>query len=221
MTHDIRRWSSGVLISTAAVWAMSCSNTPAEPSDVFASVSAVQSSVKAAAPTPSPAPAKCSCTSVSVTFDPGGQTPTWGVYSVKKNSTWRVGFRIDVTCTGTGQSNLCKVSQIENGTLSWTLGDKPGQIVGGEKKVTNFHKGSFGDPWQKEYSDALGADYPGNTTDLMSITLSMEFEIKCVSSDDQVVSKKFKVEGTVEAQAATRGAKPTLAKPVITYTPQG
>jgi hypothetical protein len=155
-----------------------------------------------------------------VQFDPGGATPTWATYLVNGNSKWRVGFRIDVTCTGTGQSNKCVVHQIENGTLSWTVGGTPGQIVGKAKKVTNFHKGKFGDPWQKEYSDALGADYPVNTTAKLSATLDMEFEIKCVSADGTAISQKFKIQGSVDAQASAKGTRPTLSNATLTLTPQ-
>ena len=100
---------------------------------------------------------------MSVQFDPGGAAPGWGTYVVKKCSSWRVGFRIDVTCTGTGQSNQCTVYQIEKGSLTWTVDGRPGKIVGKSSKVTNFPKVNVSDPWQKEYSDALGADYPANS----------------------------------------------------------
>ena len=111
--------------------------------------------------------------------------------------------------------------KIENGTLTFTIGGKNGQIVGKEKKVTKFHSGKLTDPWQKDYSDALGADYPANATDKMSIALDMEFEIKCVSSDGQSISRRFKIQGSVDAQAATKGAKPTLTGSTITFTPLG
>jgi hypothetical protein len=52
----------------------------------------------------------------------------------------------------------------------------------------------------------------------MSITLDMEFEIKCVSSDGQSLSKRFKIQGSVD-EAASRGAKPTLGGGSITLTP--
>jgi hypothetical protein len=207
-----------VVLSIAGVFGLSCAQPPSEPSSI---AGATQGAGAPAAPTPTPPPARCTCTSVSVQFDPGGATPAWGAYLVNGNSNWRVGFRINVTCTGTGQSNKCTVFQIENGTLTFTIGGKNGQIVGKEKKVTKFHKGTLTDPWQKEYSDALGADYPANATDTMSITLDMEFEIKCVSSDGQSISKRFKVQGSVDAQAASRGAKPTLSGGTITFTPLG
>ena len=87
--------------------------------------------------------------------------------------------------------------------------------------MTKFEKGKLGDPWEKEYSDALGADYPPSSTDKMSITLDMEFEIKCVSSDGTSISKRFKIQGSVDAQAATKGAKPTLSNASLTFTPIG
>jgi hypothetical protein len=152
---------------------------------------------------------------------PAAATPSWGAYLVNGNSNWRIGFRINVTCTGTGESNKCTVFQIEKGTLTFTIGGKNGQIIGKEKKVTKFHKGTLTDPWQKEYSDALGADYPANATDRMSITLDMEFEIKCVSSDGQSISRRFKVQGSVDAQAAAKGAQPALTGGTITFTPLG
>ena len=163
-------------------------------------------------------PPKCLCTSVTVEFEPGGNSPQWGTYLVGGNSRWRVGFRINVKCTGTGDSSKCSVFQIENGTLKWTVGGKPGQVTGQSKKVT-FHSGKLTDPWEKEYSDALGADYPANTTDSMSVTLDMEFEIKCVSADGSTQSKKFKVMGTVDAQAASKGKQPALSNASITLTP--
>ena len=205
-----------VVLSVAGV-AMSCAPSPSEPSSV---AGVAQDASPAAAPTPTPT-AKCSCTSVTAQFDPGGATPAWGAYLVNGNSNWRVGFRINVTCTGTGQSNKCTVFQIENGTLAWTIGGRNGQITGKEKKVTKFHAGKLSDPWQKEYSDALGADYPANTTDKMSVTLDMEFEIKCVSSDGQSLSRRFRIQGSVDAQAASRGAKPALTGGTITFTPLG
>jgi hypothetical protein len=162
----------------------------------------------------------CQCTSVSIQFEPGGDTPAWGAYLVGGNSKWRIGFRINVKCTGTGDSSKCSVVQIEKGTLKWTVGGKSGEIVGRESKVTS-QKGKLGDPWEKEYSDALGADYPVNSTDKMSLTLSMEFEIKCVSQDGQSISKRFKVEGSIDAQAAMKGGKPTLSGGSITFTPIG
>jgi hypothetical protein len=205
-----------VVLSIAGVFGLSCAQPPSEPSSVS---SAAES---ASAPTPTPTPTgRCTCTSVGVQFDPGGGTPSWGAYLVNGNSTWRIGFRINATCTGTGQSNKCTVFQIEKGTLAWTVGGRNGQIIGQEKKVTKFHAGKLGDPWQKEYSDALGADYPVNATDKMSITLDMEFEIKCVSSDGQSISKRFRIQGSVDAQAASRGARPTLTGVTITLTPLG
>jgi len=162
---------------------------------------------------------QCQCTSVSVQFEPGGDTPAWSVYSVSGQRS-RVGFRINVTCAGTGDNSKCSVFQIEKGTLKWTVGGKSGEIVGKESKVS-FQKGKLGDPWEKSYSDALGADYPANSTDKMSITLSMEFEIKCVSQDVQSISRKFKVEGSVDAQAATKGGKPALSGGSMTFTPLG
>lgn len=210
---------SVAVLSICAAVAAACSPTPVQPGGTLAEG---QRSSGVAAPSPSPTPgdARCRCTSVAVQFEPGGDTPTWGTYLVNGNSNWRVGFRINVTCAGTGESNKCTVFQIEKGTLSWTVGGKSGQIVGQEKKVTKFHKGKLGDPWEKEYSDALGADYPPNATDKMSLTLDMEFEIKCVSSDGASISKRFKIQGSADAQAATRGAKPTLANASLTLTPQ-
>jgi len=205
-----------VVLSVAGVFGVSCAEPPSEPS----SVAGAAHGASAAAPTPTPT-AKCTCTSVGVQFDPGGATPSWGAYLVNGNSNWRIGFRINVTCTGTGESNKCTVFQIENGTLTFTIGGKNGQIVGKEKKVTKFHSGKLTDPWQKDYSDALGADYPANATDKMSIALDMEFEIKCVSSDGQSISRRFKIQGSVDAQAATKGAKPTLTGSTITFTPLG
>jgi len=205
-----------VVLSVAGVFGVSCAEPPSEPS----SVAGPAHGASAAAPTPTPT-AKCTCTSVGVQFDPGGATPSWGAYLVNGNSNWRIGFRINVTCTGTGESNKCTVFQIENGTLTFTIGGKNGQIVGKEKKVTKFHSGKLTDPWQKDYSDALGADYPANATDKMSIALDMEFEIKCVSSDGQSISRRFKIQGSVDAQAATKGAKPTLTGSTITFTPLG
>ena len=207
----------GVLVlSVAGVFGVSCAEPPSEPS----SVAGAAHGASAAAPTPTPT-AKCTCTSVGVQFDPGGATPSWGAYLVNGNSNWRIGFRINVTCTGTGESNKCTVFQIENGTLTFTIGGKNGQIVGKEKKVTKFHSGKLTDPWQKDYSDALGADYPANATDKMSIALDMAFEIKCVSSDGQPISRRFKIQGSVDAQAASKGAKPTLTGSTITFTPLG
>ena len=55
----------------------------------------------------------------------------------------------------------------------------------------------------------------------MSVTLDMEFEIKCVSSDGQSLSKRFRIQGSVDAQAASRGAKPALTGGTITFTPLG
>ena len=55
----------------------------------------------------------------------------------------------------------------------------------------------------------------------MSITLDMEFEIKCVSSDDTSILKRFKIQGSVQAQAATRGVKPALSGGSLTLTPLG
>ena len=208
-----------VVLSIAGVFAVSCEKTPSEPSSVAGA--AQSANAPAAAPTPTPPPTKCTCTSVTAQFDPGGATPSWGAYLVNGNSNWRIGFRINVTCTGTGESNKCTVFQIENGTLTFTIGGKNGQIVGKEKKVTKFHSGKLTDPWQKDYSDALGADYPANATDKMSIALDMEFEIKCVSSDGQSISRRFKIQGSVDAQAATKGAKPTLTGSTITFTPLG
>jgi len=205
-----------VVLSVGGVFGVSCAQPPSEPS----SVAGAAHGASAAAPTPTPT-AKCTCTSVGVQFDPGGATPSWGAYLVNGNSNWRIGFRINVTCTGTGESNKCTVFQIENGTLTFTIGGKNGQIVGKEKKVTKFHSGKLTDPWQKDYSDALGADYPANATDKMSIALDMEFEIKCVSSDGQSISRRFKIQGSVDAQAATKGAKPTLTGSTITFTPLG
>ena len=109
--------------------------------------------------------------------------------------------------------------QIEKGALTWSVGKQSGEIKGKEKKVTKFEKGKFGDPWEKEYSDALGADYPNNTTDTLSATLNMEFEIRCVSSDGQPISRRFKVEGSVQAQAATQGGKPVPTGPDPQFTP--
>lgn len=211
-----------VILSAICVFGISCAQPPSEPSNLGATAQGASAASKATpTPTPTGTPARCSCTSVSVQFDPGGATPAWGAYLVNGNSNWRVGFRINVTCTGTGESNKCTVFQIENGTLSWTIGGRNGQIVGKESKVTKFQKGKLTDPWQKEYSDALGADYPANTTDKMSITLDMEFEIKCVSSDGQSLSKRFRIQGSVDAQAAGRGAKPALTGGAVTFTPLG
>lgn len=209
---------SVVALSVGGLFGVSCAQPPSEPSSLPGTA---ESARGAATPTPTGTPARCSCTSVSVQFDPGGATPAWGAYLVNGNSNWRVGFRINVTCTGTGQSNKCTVFQIENGMLTWTVGGRNGQIVGKETKVTRFHKGKLTDPWEKEYSDALGADYPANATDKMSITLDMEFEIKCVSSDSQSLSKRFRIQGSVDAQAAARGARPTLGGGTITLTPLG
>lgn len=208
------RWSVVALVIVAAA-AGGCSQTPVQPGDA---VVAGQRTSGVAAPSPSPTPTvKCRCSAVTVQFDPGGDSPSWGAYLVNGKSNWRVGFRINVTCTGTGQSNLCTVFQNESGTLSWTVGSKTGQIVGKNNKVTKFEKAKVGDPWEKSYSDALGADYPANSTDKMSITLNMDFEIQCVSSDGTTtISKKFKVQGSVDAQAATKGAKPTLSNATLT-----
>ena len=161
---------------------------------------------------------KCRCSTISYEFEPGGAAPKWGAYLVSGNSKWRVGFRINVKCTGTGTSNQCTVFQNETGTLNWTIGGKSGEVKGQQKKVTKFHKGKFGDPWEKEYSDALGADYPPNSTEMMTGTLNMEFELKCVSSDGQSISKRFKVEGSFEAKAATKGGQPSVtgADPKLT-----
>jgi len=193
--------------------ATACSQTPVQPT-------AGQSS--AAAPSPSPTPdAACECTSVTVTFDPGGATPTWGVYAVSGNGTnkSRVGFRLDVKCTGKGQSNKCTVLQIEKGKLTWTVGGDKGEIVGKETEVKSFPNVKIGDNWEKGYSDALGADYPRNSTDTMTVNLDMEFEIKCVSSDGQTKSQHFKIVGSVDAKAPSKGAKPTLTNATLTLTP--
>jgi hypothetical protein len=219
MARGFTPTSVAVLSICAAVTA-ACSATPVQPG---AAVAEGQRTSGVAAPSPSPTPdVKCRCSSVTVQFEPGGDAPSWGTFRVTGNSTWRVGFRINVTCTGTGQSNLCTVFQNESGTLSWTVGGKTGQIVGKNNKVTKFEKAKVGDPWQKEYSDALGADYPPNSTDQMSITLNMDFEIKCVSSDGTTtITKKFKVQGSVDAQAAMKGAQPTLSNATLTLLLQG
>ncbi len=201
------------------VFGVSCTPTPSEPSSLGAAQSATAAT---ATPSPTPTPtAKCTCTSVTAQFDPGGATPAWGTYLVNGNSNWRVGFRINVTCTGTGESNKCTVFQIEDGKLTWTIGGRNGEIVGKEKKVTKFHKGKLTDPWEKEYSDALGADYPANATDKMSLSLDMTFEIKCLSSDGQSISRRFRVQGSVDAQAASKGGRPALTAGTITFTPLG
>ena len=151
---------------------------------------------------------KCRCSTISCRSFRAGRCGTEvGGVLVSGNSKWRVGFRINVKCTGTGTSNQCTVFQNETGTFNWTVGGKPGEIKGQQKKVTKFHKGKFGDPWEKEYSDALGADCPPNSTETMTATLNMEFELKCVSSDGQSISKRFKVEGSFEAKAATKGGE--------------
>lgn len=190
-----------------------CSPTPVEPTSVAGS----QKGGSALAPSPTPV-GGCNCTGVAVQFDPGGNTPQWGVYTVK-NGSQRIGFRINVTCDGSGESSKCTIYQIEDGTLTWTVGKQSGKIVGQTKKVTNPPVVTVGDPWHKEYSDALGADYPQNSTDKLTATLDMTFEIKCVSSDGTPKSVKFKVKGTVDAQAAERGGKVTLTNPVLTFTP--
>jgi hypothetical protein len=188
---------------------------PTEPSSAV--VGGQATSVKPPA-SPTPTPGNCTCTELTVLFDPGGAEPAWGAYTVKGNSKYRVGFRIDVTCRGTGRSTDCVVTQIENGSLTWTLGAQPGELLGVTKTVSKFHKVKLTDTWQKEYSDALGADYPADSTEKMSITLDMTFEIKCEPGPD-AAKKKFRVEGTVEAQATKKGTQPTLTKPVIKYTP--
>ena len=206
---------SVVVLSVCAVLAGGCSRTPVPPADAAAPG---QRTNGVAAPSPSPTPTvKCRCSSVTIQFDPGGDTPSWNAYLVNGKSNFRVGFRINVTCTGTGQSNLCTVFQNESGTLSWTIAGRNGQIVGKNNKVTKFEKVNVGDPWEKSYSDALGADYPPNAIDKMSITLNMDFEIQCVSSDGTTtISKKFKVQGSVDAQAAKKGDKPTLSNATLT-----
>ena len=189
-----------------------CAQAPAQPTSIG---SATQGAV---APSPSPTPDPgCRCTSVTARFDPGGDKPAWGAYLVSGNSKWRVGFRIDVTCTGTGPSNKCTITQIENGTLSWAVAGQNGQIIGQAKRVTKFHKIKLGDSWEKQYSDALGGDYPVNTTEKMSLTLDMEFEIKCESPEGEPKSTKFSVQGTAEAQATTKGTKPAVTG-TITFT---
>jgi len=206
---------SVAVLSICVAAAAACSPTPVQPAGP---VAAAQRGSAVETPSPSPTPdVKCRCSQVSVQFDPGGGIPSWGTYLVNGKSNFRVGFRINVTCNGTGQSNLCTVFQNESGTLSWTIAGKNGQIVGKNNKVTKFEKVNVGDPWEKSYSDALGADYPSNSTDKMSITLNMDFEIQCVSSDGTTtISKKFTVQGSVDAQAATKGGPPTLSNATLT-----
>src|SRR4030095_2227526 len=216
MKPVLKPWSVAVLVLGVAM-AARCSPTPVQPT---ASASQSNGLTAAAHPTPTPDPVKCTCTDVGATFDPGGATPSWGVYGLKENGVMRVGFRIDVTCDGKGQSNLCDVYQIEKGQMTWTIGKREGKLIGRAKKVNNFPVANTGDPWHKEYSDALGGDYPLNTAEKMHVELNMEFEIKCISSDKTtVVSKKFKIEGSVDAQAPSRGAEPKLTNAKITFTP--
>ena len=208
-----------VVLALGGLVVASCSSTPSDPSSLPAGPNA--SGVTVAAPTPTGTPDKCTCTNVAVQFDPDGANPAWGTYVVKKGNSWRVGFRIDVTCTGTGQSNQCTVYQIEKGALTWTVDGRQGQIVGKSSKVTSFPKVKIGDTWVKEYSDALGADYPANSTGRLSATLDMEFEIKCTPPDDPPVTKRFRVQGSVDAQAATPGGQPALTNGTMTLTPLG
>lgn len=130
---------------------------------------------------------------VSATFQPDGAEPAWGSFLVKGNSTWRVGFRILGVFTGRGNYRQCKFYQNEDGKLEWTIDGKSAQIVGKSPNViAKFEKATFtGDMWTLEYNDALGAE----------------------------MSKRFKVEGSVKAQAAQKGGKPALTNPMITYTP--
>jgi len=212
----VLRPSAVAVLCVSIGLAAGCAPTPVEPSATLAAGQSGAHEDVGAAPSPTPGGERCRCTSVLSEFDPGVDFPAWNVYPVKNNSQWRVGFRINVTCTGTGQSNQCAVLQIEDGTLTWSVGKQTGKIVGQTKKVTKFHAGTFGDPWQKEYSDALGADYPLNTTEKMSVTLVMSFEIKCLSSDGTAISRRFRVEGSVDAQAAAKGLKPVLSNGTMT-----
>ena len=198
------------------VFVSSCA--PPNPTEPSATSPGSQGTAVRPEPSPTPTPGNCTCTELTVTFDPGGAEPAWGAYLVKGNSKYRVGFRIDVVCKGTGRSSDCVVTQIENGSLTWTIGAQPGELVGVTKTVTKFHKVKITNSWQKEYSDALGADYPADSLEKMSITLDMTFEIKCEPGPD-AAKKKFRVEGTVEAQATKKGDPPALTKPTIKFTP--
>lgn len=221
MTRAIRLGSSifpllTLVLFTAAIGA-SCAETPVEPTGV---------PIIAASPTPTPTPTstpapKCACTDVDYAFDPGGAKPVWNAYVVKNkgNENWRVGFRIDVTCKGTGQSNQCHVFHNEKGALTFTLDGKTGQIVGQAKKVSSFPKGKFGDPWEKEYSDALGANYPTNSTGKMSGTLDMEFELVCIGTDKLPVKRMFRIQGSFDAQAPGKGMKPVITNTTMDFTP--
>ena len=218
MTRAIRLGSSIfpllVLVVFTAAMGVSCAATPSEPTAV-----PIIASVPTPSPTPTPTP-KCICTSVTYQFDPGGATPVWNAYVVKNNgnASWRIGFRIDVKCQGTGQSNLCVVHQNENGALTFTVDGKTHQIVGRSRRVT-FPKAKVGDPWEKEYSDALGADYPTTTTGKMSATLDMEFELVCLGPDKVPLKRMFRIQGSFEAQAPGKGMKPVLTNTVINFTP--
>jgi hypothetical protein len=53
----------------------------------------------------------------------------------------------------------------------------------------------------------------------MHVELNMEFELKCISSDKTEVKRKFRVTGSVDAQAPAKGKKPVLTNPTITFTP--
>jgi RHS repeat-associated protein len=191
-----------------------CRGTPASVQDAWG---------LEAASTPPGENAECCCGPVSVRFEPGGNSPQWGVYKDSKDSvTWRVGFKIIPKFNVRGAPGLCKYGQHETGSLKWTA--PAPEVREHETKGAYGHEiapTSLDDPGDgsHEWSDGdhLGAlfDPPGSSYAMTVTLVHVTVIFSCTGTDGYSTWKKVSVEGQVTAQHDTSKANWKTTPPVL------